>query len=78
MKCVNCGVEVLPWERPQPMVFGGTTYRVPALCDRCARGNTTRPGSPEALERLVNPKHELDPDEVVKIRGRTLLPWESE
>jgi hypothetical protein len=76
MKCAVCEVELLAWERPQTMTLGGTQYRVTALCDRCARLNTTRGGSPESLERLV--KGKLDEEEVARVRAATLLPWESE
>ena len=76
MDCIVCGVKVLPWERPQPMTFGGRRYSVPALCDRCQRANQYRPGSPEALDRLVT--GEIDPEERARVRAASLLPWESE
>jgi hypothetical protein len=75
MKCVLCEVDLLPLELPQRVSLGGELYPVPALCDRCARANQTRPGSPEALQRLVT--GEIDPDEAARVKVATLLPWET-
>jgi hypothetical protein len=45
MVCANCQTELKPWERPNPITVkdgkGTVRLTVAALCDACARANTT-------------------------------------
>jgi hypothetical protein len=75
MNCVVCKVNVMTWERPQRMRIGTGSYAVPPLCDRCARENQYRPGSPEALERLV--RGGIDEEELARVRAATPTEWDT-
>ena len=75
MNCVVCDAELAKWEQPQAMTVGGQAFMPKALCTPCAHANLGRPGSREALDRLVAGK--ADPDAAEALRQATPSPWDT-